>query len=154
MTGRNNANVIGGAGKARYPRGRGCQRTGPVMRHGISAIVAGLMLLSAPAGAHHGWSWADGDQISLEGVIEDVSMTPPHPSLRVRDARGIVWFVELGNPGRTSRSGFSDDTADVGDAVTVVGNRDRDHSRPHMKAVRIIIDGRNYDMYPERIRPE
>ena len=40
------------------------------------------------------------------------------------------------------------------DAVTVIGNRDQDHSRPHMKAVRIVIDGRNYDMYPERIRSD
>lgn len=120
-----------------------------------SAIfMLGLAALAAPVAAHHGWSWADGEQVRLEGVIEDISMAPPHPSLRVRAADGIVWFVELGNPGRTERSGFTGDTADIGDAVTVIGNRDQDHSRPHMKAVRIVIEGRNYDMYPERIRSD
>lgn len=124
------------------------------MRHGVSGAAAILMLMAAPAVAHHGWSWADADQVRLMGVIEDVSMNPPHPSLRVRDAQGRVWFVELGNPGRTTRAGFDAQTAGAGDAVTVIGNRDRDSSRAHMKAVRIVIDGRNYDMYPERIRPE
>lgn len=81
-------------------------------------------------------------------------MAPPHPSLRVRAADGTVWFVELGNPGRTTRSGFGPDTAAVGDAVTVIGNRDRDRAEAHIKAVRIVIDGRNYDMYPERIRSD
>ena len=74
--------------------------------------------------------------------------------LRVRDTQGTVWFVELGNPGRTTRSGFGADTADIGDTVTVIGNRDQDHAKAHMKAVRIVIDGRNYDMYPERLGAE
>ena len=42
----------------------------------------------------------------------------------------------------------------IGDAVTVIGNRDRDPAEAHMKAVRIVIDGRNYDMYPERIQAD
>ena len=107
-----------------------------------------------PALAHHGWSWAEAEQSRLDGVIEDISMAPPHPSLRVRAADGTVWFVELGNPGRTTRSGFGPDTAAVGDTVTVIGNRDRDRAEAHIKAVRIVIDGRNYDMYPERIRSD
>lgn len=36
----------------------------------------------------------------------------------------------------------------------MIGNRDRDLGEAHMKAVRIVIDGRNYDMYPERIRAD
>lgn len=127
------------------------------MRQGFTGIVAVLVLLgalAAPATAHHGWSWADPEQARLEGVIEEISMNPPHPSLRVRAADGTVWFVELGNPARTTRSGFDADTAAIGDAVTVIGNRDRDRGAAHMKAVRIVIDGQNFDMYPERLRAE
>ena len=124
------------------------------MRHGFKGIVAGLMVLAAPVAAHHGWSWAEAEQSRLEGVIEDISMNPPHPSLRVRDTQGTVRFVELDNLGRTTRSGFGADTADIGDTVTVIGNRDQDHAKAHMKAVRIVIDGRNYDMYPERLGAE
>ena len=132
------------------------------MRHGFKGIVAGLMVLAAPVAAHHGWSWAEGDQVRLDGLIEEVSMNPPHPSLRVRAADGTVWFVELGNPGRTSaavadripRHELVRDVVRRGGAVTVIGNRDRDPAEAHMKAVRIVIDGRNYDMYPERIQAD
>lgn len=124
------------------------------MRGIVTLVLALFWSLPVPAMAHHGWSWAESEQVRLEGVIEAVSMAPPHPTLKVRDAQGTVWEVELGNPGRTTRSGFTGDTASVGDAVTVIGNRDRDHSHAHMKAVRVVIDGRNYDMYPERIQSD
>lgn len=119
------------------------------------ALGATLMTLAAAAGgqalAHHGWSWADSEQTELEGTIETISMSPPHPSLEVRDADGTLWQVDLGNPNQTQRSGFTGDTAEPGDAITVLGNRNSDAARAHMKAVRITIGGTNYDMYPERI---
>ena len=106
---------------------------------------------AAPALAHHGWSWAEGELMTLEGTIETISMAPPHPMLTVKAKDGKTWQVDLGNPGQTERSGFRGDTAKVGDAVTALGNRHRDKAKAHMKAVRITIAGRNYDMYPERI---
>lgn len=119
----------------------------------LFALAAALALvLLAPAFAHHGWSWAEGEQTTLEGTIETVSMTPPHPALTVKAADGQVWQVDLGNPNQTARSGFTGETAKKGDAVTVLGNRNADTSKRHMKAVRVTIAGRKYDMYPERIR--
>lgn len=116
-------------------------------------LVAAAFVLaaSAPAFAHHGWSWAEGEQTTLEGTIREISMAPPHPVLRVEAADGRVWQVDLGNPGQTERSGFTAESARPGDAVTVLGNRSREPGAAHMKAVRITIGGRNYDMYPERI---
>lgn len=108
-------------------------------------------LLAPAAQAHHGWSWADGEQITLEGRIERISMAPPHPTLHVKAADGRVWQVDLGNPNQTERSGFTGQTAKAGDVITVLGNRAQDHAQAHMKAVRITVDGKNYDMYPERI---
>ena len=122
------------------------------------ALGATLITLALAAGgkafAHHGWSWADSEQTELEGTIETISMSPPHPSLEVRDADGTLWQVDLGNPNQTQRSGFTGDTAEAGDAITVLGNRNSDASRAHIKAVRITINGTNYDMYPERIVAE
>lgn len=118
--------------------------------------VLPLLLLAVLAGtaaqAHHGWSWADGEQITLNGTLESISMAPPHPTLRVKAADGRSWQVDLGNPSQTQRSGFTGETAKVGDAIVVLGNRHQDHARLHMKAVRITLDGKPYDMYPERIR--
>ena len=51
----------------------------------------------------------------------------------------------------TEKSGFTGDTAQPGDKVTVLGNRSKEPGTTHMKAVRITISGKNYDMYPERI---
>ncbi|MBX6393601.1 MAG: hypothetical protein IRY96_09005 [Burkholderiales bacterium] len=113
---------------------------------------AAVAFWSGGAFAHHGWSWAEEEQSTLEGTIESVSMAPPHPTLRVKAADGRVWQVDLGNPYQTERSGFRGDTAKPGDRVTVLGNRTKEPNKPHMKAVRITIDGKHYDMYPERIR--
>jgi hypothetical protein len=109
--------------------------------------------LSQPAVAHHGWAWAEDEQSTLAGKIQSISMTAPHPTLQVTDAAGATWQVDLGNPGQTARSGFTADSAQAGDAITVLGNRNRDRGRNHMKAVRITIDGRKFDLYPERITP-
>jgi uncharacterized protein DUF6152 len=72
--------------------------------------------------------------------------------LMVAAADGTVWRIELGNPTLTARSGFNAKTAKPGDAIVVLGNRHKDKGQAHMKAVRVTIAGRNYDIYPERIR--
>lgn len=120
----------------------------------IRDLALVFALMASPALAHHGWSWAEGDQMQLDGTIETISMAPPHPTLHVRDAEGTVWQVDLGNPNQTARSGFAEDSAAPGDAITVIGNRNLDPARDHMKAVRIIIDGQNYDIYPTRIQSD
>ena len=73
------------------------------MKH-LAWIAAAL--LSVNAFAHHGWSWAEEDQTELTGTIESISMSPPHPVLKVKAADGI-WQVDLGNPSQTERSGFT-----------------------------------------------
>lgn len=115
------------------------------------ALGAGATGLSLPAAAHHGWSWAEDAQSTLTGTVETISMAPPHPSLQVK-AGDVVWLVDLGNPNQTERSGFTAASAKPGDAIVVLGNRHKDQSKMHMKAVRITIAGKTYDMYPERIR--
>ena len=115
------------------------------------AFGAGVSAVSLPAAAHHGWSWAEDEQSTLTGTVQTISMALPHPSLQVK-AGDVVWLVDLGNPNQTERSGFSATSAKVGDAIVVLGNRHKDKTRMHMKAVRITIAGKNFDMYPERIR--
>ncbi len=118
---------------------------------GMAGGLAALAVLSAPALAHHGWGWANSEKMTLEGTIKTISMAPPHPSLQVTAQDGTLWQVDLGNPRQTANSGFTGDTAKPGDAITVLGNRNRDEAKAHMKAVRITLAGKNYDMYPERI---
>ena len=118
------------------------------MKH-FAWIVAAL--LSFSAFAHHGWSWAEEEQTELTGTIESISMSPPHPVLKVKAADGI-WQVDLGNPNQTARSGFTGESAKAGDTIVVLGNRSLEKDKKHMKAVRITVRERQFDMYPERIK--
>ncbi|MEI2297696.1 DUF6152 family protein [Ensifer sp. MJa1] len=122
-----------------------------ISRRGLAGAI-GIALLATGAYAHHGWSWAEADQIELKGTIREISMAPPHPTLEVETTGDGMWHVELGNPRQTERSGFVDGTAKVGDAVIVLGNRSLDPNEKRMKAVRITVAGKVYDIYPERIR--
>jgi hypothetical protein len=103
------------------------------------------------AAAHHGWSWAEGDQTELRGTVREVYVGQPHPTLRVENADG-VWLVELANPRQTERAGFTAASATPGDSVVAIGNRSRTTGERRMKAVRVIVRGRTYDIYPERIQ--
>ncbi|HTK00754.1 MAG TPA: DUF6152 family protein [Bordetella sp.] len=118
---------------------------------GIAAFALPLAL-SATATAHHGWSWADTDQVKLSGVVKKVEIAPPHPYLDVQTPNDGMWRVELGNPTQTRESGFNEQSAKINESITAIGNRASDHAEKRMKAVQISVGGKTYDIYPERIR--
>ena len=114
---------------------------------GLAAAAFG----ATGAAAHHGWSWAEDEQTELRGTVREVYIGQPHPTLRVEAADG-VWVVELANPRQTERSGFTAASARPGDPVVALGNRSRAGGERRMKAVRITVGDRTYDIYPERLR--
>lgn len=118
----------------------------------LTLCVTAMVLFATQAFAHHGWAWAEEELSELKGTITEISMAPPHPVLRVKAQDGRLWQVDLGNPNQTQRSGFTGDTAKVGDGITVLGNRTKEPNEAHIKAVRITVGGKQYDMYPERIK--
>ncbi|KGD86847.1 hypothetical protein JL37_28475 [Achromobacter sp. RTa] len=119
---------------------------------GLTALaLAGLAGAPTAAMAHHGWSWAESEQMTLQGTVQQVQIAPPHPWLDVRTDDG-TWRVELGNPTQTKEAGFVEGSAKPGDTVTAIGNRDRDSANKRMKAVQIKVGGKTYDIYPSRIR--
>jgi hypothetical protein len=115
-------------------------------------VVAWLTAPLVPAYAHHGWDWAQAEQTEMKGTVQKVSMAPPHPSMTVKADGGTVWQVDLANPNQTERSGFSGKSAKAGDPIVILGNRHKDASKREMKAVRVTVGGKTYDIYPERIR--
>lgn len=123
-----------------------------VQRMVLMLCVTAMALFATQAFAHHGWAWAEEEQSELKGTITEISMAPPHPALRVKAQDGRSWQVDLGNPSQTQRSGFTGDSAKVGDDITVLGNRSKEPNEAHIKAVRITVGGKQYDMYPERIK--
>ncbi|PTX10643.1 hypothetical protein DBL07_02525 [Achromobacter mucicolens] len=118
----------------------------------FAALALSAMAGAAPlAHAHHGWSWAESEQMTLQGTVEQVQIAPPHPMLKVRAQDG-VWTVELGNPNQTKEAGFVEGSAKPGDAITAVGNRDQNAAAKRMKAVQVTVGGKTYDIYPSRIK--
>ncbi|MER8507032.1 DUF6152 family protein [Mesorhizobium sp. M0199] len=121
--------------------------------NGGVTLAAGLILAAATtAYAHHGWSWTQDEFFELRGRITAIYIGNPHATLDV-DAEGEAWRVEMAPPSRTIAAGFTEGVAKVGDEVTAIGHRSRDESEKRMKAVRIIVGRKTYDVYPDRLPP-
>ncbi|MEC9344358.1 MAG: DUF6152 family protein [Pseudomonadota bacterium] len=114
-----------------------------------SAVLA-FPPLAKTALAHHGWSWTEDGFFRLEGTILELYIGNPHATLSV-DADGEIWHVDLAPPSRTIAAGFTENVASPGDEVIAVGNRSKDPDEKSMKASRITVNGRHYDVYPRRV---
>ncbi|MGQ7792404.1 DUF6152 family protein [Faunimonas sp. B44] len=119
-------------------------------RRDLLVPIIATVLAPAAALAHHGWGWTEGAVFVLEGTIEEIFLGNPHAMLKVRAADG-VWEVDLAPPIRTRRAGFDEEAAAVGDAVVVRGHRSSNPGDRHMKAIRVEVRGKTYDVYPDRV---
>lgn len=118
------------------------------------ALLAALTLPALASGAalaHHGWDWTDEADFELTGTIEEIYLGNPHAELKVRAADGL-WQVDLAPPIRTRAAGFDEAAAAIGDPVTALGQRSRTPDERRMKAERIVVRGRTFDVYPERLK--
>jgi hypothetical protein len=115
-------------------------------------VVAALLFaaVAGPAAAHHGWAWTADGFFELEGEIVAITFANPHPTIDV-DVEGEVWRVDLATLAATTRAGFTEDKAKVGDEIYAIGNRSRESSEKWMKAVRIRVNGETFDVYPDRV---
>ena len=59
-------------------------------------------------------------------------------------------MVEVGQPWRNERAGLTDALLSVGRVITVHGHRSAKESERLVKAERVVIDGKSYDLYPDR----
>jgi hypothetical protein len=119
----------------------------------FSLLLSGALLaLSLQASAHHGWSGQETRQTEITGTVQEgVSLAGPHATMRIVDESGQVWDVTLAPPARTKRAGLAEDSIPVGGKVTILGNRNSDPDRFEIKTVRVTYDGKNYDVYPDRV---
>ena len=99
--------------------------------------------------AHHGWGWATDEEFELTGKITGVRLGNPHGEVKL-DVNGIQWVVEVGQPWRHKRAGLPDELLRPGRIITVHGHRSAKESERLMKAERVVIDGKSYNLYPDR----
>lgn len=116
----------------------------------VAAVTCGFA--AAPAMAHHGWAGQASGQIEVTGKVHaPVRLAGPHATMQLM-VDGKVWDVTLAPAARTRGAGLEPETFKVGDEVTVRGNRNSNPQRLEIKTVRVSAGGRNYDVYPDRIR--
>ena len=116
------------------------------------AASAGLLIAAGlgSAWAHHGWRWTDDGQFELTARVEKAVLGNPHGVLTM-NADGTRWEVEVGQPWRNERAGLTDAMMARGATLTMVGKRSADAKERRLKAERVIIGGKNFDLYPERL---
>jgi hypothetical protein len=118
-------------------------------RRQIVLALAATGLAPGLARAHHGWAWAEDEEFILTGLIRAVRLGNPHGELDV-EAQDGLWTAEIGQPYRNERAGLTEALLAPGAEVTLEGHRSRDPAEKLMKAERVIIAGKLYDLYPER----
>ena len=111
--------------------------------------LAGVVSFAGSGLAHHGWAWAEGENFELTGVIKAAELGNPHGLLTVT-AKGEDWTVEVGQPWRNARAGLKDAMLAKGVELTLQGHRAQDPKVRRMKAERVIIRGKLYNLYPDR----
>jgi hypothetical protein len=97
------------------------------MRNKLAAIsfaVAGLLAVSIPLFAHHGYAAYDTDKkVTLKGTVTRFVWANPHcmVQLDVTDDSGHVvhWIAETENPSGMVRVGWTDKSLKAGDQITV-----------------------------------
>lgn len=114
-----------------------------------AGLLAFFAFVTAPAIAHHGWSWTTGGNIDLTGLITSVQLGNPHGVLKV-DVEGEEWTVEVGQPWRNERAGLKDGDLAEGVEIRVVGEPSADQSQKLVKAETIYIGDQEYELYPGR----
>ena len=114
----------------------------------IAAVTLALGLPAAAA-AHHGWAWTEDEESRLSGTIQSISFGNPHMHLQLRNEQG-TWEVDLSPPNVAQGSGFGPGVARSGDRAVITGHRARDAGVLAFKGETITVNGRTYDVYPQR----
>jgi hypothetical protein len=120
--------------------------------HRLGRSIACVVVAAAacvPALAHHGWAWAEEGNSEIAGTIVSTKLGNPHGEVTV-DVSGVKWVVEVGQPWRNQRAGLKDELLSKGVQLKAVGHKHADPKQHVFKAERIVIDGKTYDLYPDR----
>ena len=118
------------------------------MRRALFLVLLAA-LSPAAALAHHGWSWTTGVNVEVTGVIRQVDLGMPHGVL-VLDVEGEPWRIEVGQPWRNERAGLQAGDLAPGVEIRVEGEPSAEISERRVKAERLWIGERGYDLYPDR----
>ncbi len=113
------------------------------------ATLAVVALAAGRAQAHHGWGWATDEEFEITGVVQAIRLGNPHGEVDIV-SDGEMWTIEVGQPWRNERAGLSAALLAAGTEILVHGHRSKKPDARLVKAERVVIAGKNYDLYPGR----
>jgi hypothetical protein len=97
-------------------------------------LSAALTWAAAPVLAHHSFAaeFNADDPIDLTGVVTKIEWQNPHTffyiDVEADDGRYENWAMEMGSPNGLMRRGWTRNSLEIGDEVSVVGSRAKDGS--------------------------
>jgi hypothetical protein len=113
--------------------------------------LAMILMMWAPAVAHHGWGGQAEQESTLTGTLEaPVSLAGPHGTLKLRTTDGQVWDITLAPPNRTAGAGLKEGVIPLGATITVKGHRNKTANRFEMKTEAVTWNNRTFEVYPNR----
>ena len=115
----------------------------------LAAALAMALAMAAPLAAHHGWAWATDEEFELDGAVKSVRNRNPHGEMILQAASGD-WTIEIGQPWRNADAGLTSDVLKAGTRLRIHGHRSARKDQRLMKAERIIIGQKSYNLYPDR----
>ena len=106
-----------------------------MMKALVATLATGTLLAAAASTeAHHSFAAEfDADSpIELTGTVTKVAWTNPHTffyiDVQTTDGKYENWALEMGSPNGLMRRGWTRNTMNIGDVVTVTGSRAKDGS--------------------------
>ena len=121
----------------------------------FSCTVVGLLAVSVPLFAHHGYAAYDTDRkVTLKGTVTRFVWSNPHcmVQLDVSDESGHVahWIAETENPSAMIRVGWTDKSLKVGDQITLTALPVKS-SAPVGRIIDVVLP--NGQKLPGRVNP-
>ncbi|MDB6176638.1 hypothetical protein PAF17_03860 [Paracoccus sp. Z330] len=99
------------------------------------------------------WAEYEDDVTRLDAVITDIYINGTDPTLQVRASDGVNWTVELAGHARNREVGLEDANASPGDSVIVWGRQTHHFGETRIKALKIAILDRVFDLFPDQSPP-
>jgi len=120
------------------------------MRTKRAFVVAGvgLLLATAPIGAHHAFSseFDVNKPLTIRGTLTKWEMVNPHSWFHIdvkgTDGKVVPWLVEGGSPNQLIRMGVTKNTVPIGTALVIEGYQAKDGTNKAVGRNFVLADGK------------
>jgi hypothetical protein len=117
-------------------------------------VVILILAMAAPALAHHNYrlNFDDSVEITLRGVVSEVSWANPHITIYLDvtndDGENTKWAMPTAAPGIARRNGLTSEVLEAGDKIVISGWPARDKSLQMRARLITLEDGTDIPLHP------